>query len=151
LETICLKCLEKEPGRRYPSAEALAEDLESWLAGEPIEARPLSRTARAWRWCRRRKAVVVAAGLVALVVLLAGGNWLSAVRQRAEVERAVAGYLQQAEVLQEQGRWDEAGQVLARAEERLAGGEPAGLLHQVRRLRADADWVAELEEITVST
>jgi tetratricopeptide (TPR) repeat protein len=63
-----------------------------------------------------------------------------------EAERAVAGYLQQAALLQEQGRWDEAAQVLARAEERLGGGGPAGLVEQVRHLRDDADWVAELEE-----
>jgi serine/threonine-protein kinase len=151
LETICLKCLRKEPAQRYGSAQELADDLEHFLNGEPIQARPMRRLARLARWGRRQRAAVAAAVLVGLIAsVLAGANLLWWAQKRAEAEQAVAGYLQQAEVLQEQGRWDEAGQVLARAEERLAGGEPASLLHQVRRLRADADWVAELEEAQLS-
>lgn len=65
LETICLKSLEKEPRRRYESAEALAEDLERWLSGEPIAARPVSTTERALKWARRRPAI---AGLLAAVM-----------------------------------------------------------------------------------
>jgi WD40 repeat protein len=69
LEIICLKCLHKEPPRRYGSAEALAEDLERWQAGEPIHARSVGRLERTVKWVKRRPAV---SGLLAAVVLLAG-------------------------------------------------------------------------------
>jgi tetratricopeptide (TPR) repeat protein len=57
LETICLKCLEKDPRKRYPTAAALAEDLRQFQAGESIQARPASRTEKIIKWCRRRPAV----------------------------------------------------------------------------------------------
>ena len=69
LETICLKCLEKEPGRRYRSAEAVAEDLERWLAGEPILARPSGGVERTVRWCRRNPAVAALVATASLLVL----------------------------------------------------------------------------------
>jgi WD40 repeat protein/tRNA A-37 threonylcarbamoyl transferase component Bud32 len=67
LETICLKCLEKEPAHRYASAEALAEDLRRFLLHEPIRARPAPVWERGWKWAKRRPAV---AGLLAAVIAL---------------------------------------------------------------------------------
>jgi WD40 repeat protein len=70
LETICLKCLEKEPQRRYGSAEALADDLMRWRRGEPVRARRAGPLERAWKWARRRPGQAVTAGLIAAVLLL---------------------------------------------------------------------------------
>ena len=66
--TICLKCLEKDPERRYPTALALAEDLERWLRHEPIEARPVGNMERFWSWCRREPRLAgMGAGLILLL------------------------------------------------------------------------------------
>jgi len=79
LETICAKCLERDPSARYRSAAALAEDLERWLEGQPIAARPLSQASQVWRWTRRNPvitgmaALLVTLGLVAAVMAWKGG------------------------------------------------------------------------------
>jgi len=72
LEVICLRCLEKDPRRRYGSAAALAEDLKHWLAGEPIAARAITRLERAAKWARRKPTLAAAYVLGLLAVVLGG-------------------------------------------------------------------------------
>src|SRR5262249_28334755 len=91
LETVCLKAMAKEPARRYPSAQALADDLRRFLNNEPIKARPTGPMGRLTRWARRKPGIAVLSA--ALVLALAGGlagvfwQWSQAVAQRDEARR----------------------------------------------------------------
>jgi tetratricopeptide (TPR) repeat protein len=87
---ICLKCLEKNPARRYDSAVALAEDLRRFQAGEPIRARPLRAPARGWRWCRRHPRLAALTACLVLALALAGGAWAWLWHERAARAEAVA-------------------------------------------------------------
>ena len=96
LETICLKCLHKQPQSRYATAEALAEDLRRFLAVEPIRARPATAWERAIKWSRRRPALAALAGTTALaaitlaVVIGVANIRLKHERDRAETQRLEA-------------------------------------------------------------
>jgi formylglycine-generating enzyme required for sulfatase activity/tRNA A-37 threonylcarbamoyl transferase component Bud32 len=92
LETICLKCLSKEPARRYASAEELANDLRRYQAGEPIRARPVGAVERTWKWARRRPALAALLGVVllALVSLAVLSGNLVAARNDADEKRKAA-------------------------------------------------------------
>jgi serine/threonine protein kinase len=109
LETICLKCLQKDPQKRYADCTALAEDLRRFVAGDPILARPVSVAEQLWRWCRRnpRVAALSASVLLLLIVVLAGSVvfnfWLSEAKAQTEKEKQNA---VEAQLLAEQKETD---------------------------------------------
>jgi WD40 repeat protein/tetratricopeptide (TPR) repeat protein len=120
LETVCLRCLEKEARKRYATAADLADDLKRYLDGEPVRARPVRNWERAWKWARRRPALAALAGvsavaalaLVWLLVDLSYNTSLQAALLDAREQRARA---EAQETLAERGR-DEADRQRRRAE-----------------------------------
>jgi serine/threonine-protein kinase len=148
LEAICSKALAAKPEERYPTAKALAQEVQRWLADEPVSAYPEPWMARAGRWLRRHKtlASTTAAALLLVLVLGGFGVWRleqQAARQRQGVEAALAEVAR----LQQQARWAEARVALDGAESRLGEGGAEYLRARLEQARRDLDLVARVDAI----
>ena len=105
LETICLKCLRKDPGRRYATVSALGDDLRRFRAGEPILARPVGPLERATKWMRRRPGATAAAAASLLLVAALSVTMLSWAMRRTAATRMADTYLDHALELERNADW----------------------------------------------
>jgi tetratricopeptide (TPR) repeat protein len=155
LETICLKCLSKEPRQRYASAEAFKEDLGCFLRGDAISARPEGRMRRVIRAIRRRPTFAVggAAGVLIAALVLVAGLWLLVDQaDRTVANREVATYLDEAEaLLKESSPLAKAKAPIERAQARLGTREVPALRQRLDEVTRDWDWAERLEKISLDT
>jgi WD40 repeat protein len=141
LETVCLKCLEKEPQRRYATAEALADDLGRWLDGKPILARPAGLLLQSWKWARRHPAIAALVGtslLSGLLLLVLGVVFNARLALRlGEIEQLKAeagGLKEEAAIAAYRARFSAGWQAYSRADIKAAEGYLAACPADQRRL-----------------
>ncbi len=149
LNTICLKCLSKDPQRRYVTASALAGDLRRFLNHEPIHARRIGQTARVLRWVRRKPtaAALVATALAMIGLALGGGTLLVQQRaeRRAELRSDVGTAVTLAVSLRQEYHFGEARELLRQARQRLEPAGPDDLRQQVDQAAADLELAENLD------
>jgi tetratricopeptide (TPR) repeat protein/tRNA A-37 threonylcarbamoyl transferase component Bud32 len=155
LETICLKCLQKEPTRRYESALALTDDLRRFEEGRPIHARPVGRGERAWRWCRRNPtmAALLLTALALVGLVSGGGTWLLQQRTQRNIElrSEIGTAVIQAVSLRKGFHFHEARELLAQARQRLGPTASNELRRSVDQAWADLDLVEKLDAARLQT
>jgi eukaryotic-like serine/threonine-protein kinase len=146
LEIVCLKCLSKEPQRRYANAAALADDLKRFAEGRPIQARPVGWGERSWRWCRRNPTVTALfiTGLASVGLASGGAVWF--VQQRAELRNEVVKTVAGAVRLREGFHFHEARQLLEQVRQRVDRAGPLDLRRQVNQAMADAILAQRLDD-----
>jgi WD40 repeat protein len=138
LEVICLKCLAKDPRRRYANAQALADDLRAWLSARPIAARPVGPVERARLWCRRRPAVAALSALLVVVALAglvaAGTQWRAAILNAEAARKSERRAIENAEMaLKNEQTATRRGEELARSNQQLRQAGYASAMQLAQR------------------
>lgn len=161
LQTICLKCLQKSPAKRYDNAADLADDIERLMRGDPIRARPVGAFERTVKWCRRRPAAAsfIAIVVVATAAAITGGLWLHRLEDARQTERlvrqqgarsAVESALPLLETLGRSRQWTEAAGILGAARTRLADADSRELESRLSDAAQNIEVAQELDRIRQS-
>ncbi|WP_459556729.1 protein kinase domain-containing protein [Lacunimicrobium album] len=161
LETICLKCLQKDPLRRYETAEDLADDLERFIQGEPILARPAGIIEQICKWCLRRPSttIAIAVSVLAMTGAVTGGIWLQRVENARQTEAVVRREAARASIesalpllsqFVKSRQWSDAAGLLSTAQTRLSDADSPEL--DVRLAEAEEEFkiAEELDRIRQS-